>query len=502
MTRRCIQLATVAVILGCSPMVRAQRPPVLFGDPDRVTFGSSSFELPDPSAYAVSLGEGLTAYVAEDHQTATVELTALIGASRLDDPAGKEGLAEALAYAMSVGGPTGLTPANFRGRLERMTARLSAVVDNEHTRVSMSLLNDDLAEGLALFVSILRAPRLDGSVREMYVRRGPIQGWDPDEPRARAEVEFARLMYGDHPAGRRPTPASLQAISDTDLEGFRQRYYVPNNIVLAISGGISRAAVVADLQRGVAGWKRSAMTHAAVPPVPQSPGRTIHAFETSSLQGWLIVGHLGGQGRAADRPALEIANYILGGGGAIWKRVHAEWPPAVPEGHFYARLFNETRSTRGLTNDTSSYVPVGFRLPALIYAVSSGRPESIAPVLSLIDREWRRMAEEFSDSDIEIARQALTEGYFQMRYAGAHQTALTLAEERFFDGSHAWSQAYVAAIRAVTKEQVLAAARKHFRPDDLVAVLVGPLQRIQADQHPLYRHKLEDFGTLAVHPWN
>lgn len=494
------RLLAIGMLLAQPTQVLAQRPAVPYDDPSRVTYGPSTFKLPDPSAYSVALAEGLTAFVGEDPRTSTVELTALIGASRLDDPPGKEGLAEAVAYAMSVSGPAGLTPAAYRDRLTRMDARLSAIVDNEHTRLSMSFLNEDLAEGMALFIALLREPRLDFVARDAYVTRGPVRGWHPDEPRPRAEIEFQQLLYGDHPAGRRPTTASLQALTDADLSAFQQKYYVPNNVVLAVSGGISRASVVANLRQGFAGWRKAVVTHASVPAIARAPGRTIHAFNANALQGWLVVGHLGVQGRAADRPAVEVANYILGGGGAVWKRVHAALSPAVPEGHFYARLFNETRSKRGLTNDTSSYVPVGFRAATPIFAVSSGRPESIAPVLGIIDREWRHLADEMSEVDIEIAKQALTEGYFQMRYAGAHQTTLSFAEERFFDGSHAWSQSYVAAIRGVTKAQVLAAAKTYYRPDDLIAVLVGPLDQIRAAEHPLYKARLEEFGKVVVHP--
>ena len=101
--------------------------------------------------------------------------------------------------------------------------------------------------------------------------------------------------------------------------------------------------------------------------------------------------------------------------------------------------------------------------------------------------------------DIEIAKGALTEGYFQMRYAGAHATALSLAEERFFDGGHEWARGYVDAIRAVTRDDVLAAARKHYRPEDLFATLVGPIDAILEAEHPLYKAKLADFGELVRH---
>ena len=215
----------------------------------------------------------------------------------------------------------------------------------------------------------------------------------------------------------------------------------------------------------------------------------------------MLVGHLGRQGRRDDHAALEVANYILGGDGAIWKRVHPELAPARAEGHFDARLFVESRGKRGLSNDISSYVPAGFRVRGLAYAVTLGRPESIAYLLKIIDDEWARIREDVSDEEIQIAKGALTQGYFRMRYAGAHATALTLAEELFFEGGHAWSEGYEARIGAVTKDDVLAAAREHYRPEDLVAVLVGPIDEIQKSEHPRYKARLEDFGEIVLHPW-
>ncbi len=401
-------------------------------------------------------------------------------------------------------GPASLTSEEFQRRLAVMDARLSVTVDLEHTRVSLSLLTEDLDQGLDMFARMLREPRLDESVVDEYRRRGVVRGWDPNEPKARPEVEFPRFIYANHPAGRRPTDASLRSITAADVAAFHHRYFVPNNIVLAVSGGIDHAAIGLSLKQRflTPAWKKTVVSHAPVPVVPRAAPRALHVFDADTLQGWMLVGHLGRQGRQPDQPALEIANYILGGGGALWKRVHAERPPAVPEGHFYARLFNESRSKRGLTNDTSSYVPAGFRVPGLIYAVTLGRPESMAYLLKIIDQEWRRIGEDVSDADIEIAKHALVEGHFQMRFAGAHQTALSLAEDRFFDGGVAWARGYAAAIQAVTRAQVLAAAKKYFRPDDLVGVLVGPIERIRAAEHPLYKARLSDFGEVVVHSPN
>ena len=473
----------------------AQRDPIPYDPPEAIELGDSRFILPAPDDYRVELDEGLVAFMARDPNTATVELTALIGASRLDDPEGKAGLAAAVAYGMR-------QVEGLDDHLYAMDARLSVTTDNEQTRLHLSLLEEDLEEGVALFAEMLRRPKLDEATLEAYRRTAVRPPWNPDDPRKRPEYELPKLLYGDHPAGRVPTETSVAAITATDLQSFHAQYYVPNNVVLAVSGGVERESTTAALRDALFPWKRARVRHADVPEIPKATPRKIHVWEVERLQGWMLVGHLGRHGREDEHAALEVANYILGGNGAIWKRVHPELAPARAQGHFDARLFVESRGKRGLSNDISSYVPVGFRAPALTYAVTLGRPESIAFLLKIIDDEWRKIREDVSDGDIEIAKGALTQGYFQMRYAGAHATALSFAEELFFEGGRDWSEDYVERIRAVTKAEVLAAARKYYRPEDLVTVLVGPLDEIQSSEHPLYKAKLEDFGKLIVHRWN
>ena len=472
----------------------AQREVIPFEDPDVIEPGTPKFALPDPADHRVELDEDLVVFVAEDENTATVELVALIGASRLDDPPDKVGLAAAVSHAMR--NVPGITD-----RLYAMAASLAVTTDDEHTRVRLSLLQEDLDDGVTLLAEMLRRPRIDEQTLDAYRRAAMRPPWNPDDPRKRPEYELPRLLYANHPAARVPTEATLAAITVDDVRGFHERFYVPNNVVLSVSGGIDRDRTVAGLEQALFPWKKARVRHDEVPEVPKAEARKIHVWDVERLQGWMLVGHLGRQGREDDHAALEIANYILGGNGAIWKRVHPELAPARAEGHFDARLFVESRGKRGLSNDISSYVPVGFRTRGLAYAVTLGRPESIAFLLEIIDDEWRKIREDVSDGDIAIAKDALSKGYFQMRYAGAHATALTLAEEHLLEGGHEWSEGYVERIQSVTKDEVMAAARKYFRPEELVAVLVGPIDEIRASEHPLYKAKLEDFGEIVMHPW-
>jgi len=489
---RLLVILSMSLVLASS--VLGQRREIPFAAPEDIRFGTARFELPDPGQHRVELDQGLVVFLADDEQTDTVRLTALIGASRLDDPSDKAGLAAAVAFAMRQG---------HGDELYRMSATLGTSVDAEHTRLSMSFLREDLDDALSIFVRALRAPSLDNETLERFRSSAARPPWNPDDPRARPEFEFSRLVYGDHPAARRATADSVARISVDDLRTFHARFYVPNNVVLAASGGFDRAALEGEMRQRLftTAWPLQDVTHSEVPPIEEPDGRVIHAWDVDRLQGWAVIGHMGSTGRTADRAALEVANYVLGGGGAVWKRVAPDLPPSPAEGHFDARLFNESRAMRGLTNDTSSYVPAGFRVPAPIYAVTLGRPESMGFLFKIVVDQWERIRTELSEDDVAVAKGALTEGYFQMRYAGAHNTALSLAEELFFQGSHDWAQDYERAVLAVTKEQAVAAARKYYRPEALVAALVGPLDEMLSQEHPLYKAKLTDFGTIRRHDW-
>ena len=83
--------------------------------------------------------------------------------------------------------------------LYAMDARLSVTTDNEQTRLHLSLLQEDLDQGVALFAEMLRRPKLDETTLESYRRAAVRPPWNPDDPRKRPEYELPKLLYGNHP---------------------------------------------------------------------------------------------------------------------------------------------------------------------------------------------------------------------------------------------------------------------------------------------------------------
>ena len=85
-----------------------------------------------------------------------------------------------------------------------------------------------------------------------------------EDPDFVASVVFDRLVYGFHPYGMpgSGTPESLQSITAADLHAFHQRYYAPNNAILAVVGDVTAEEAFAGAERVFGNWAKR-----DVPPV-------------------------------------------------------------------------------------------------------------------------------------------------------------------------------------------------------------------------------------------
>ena len=83
---------------------------------------------------------------------------------------------------------------------------------------------------------------------------------------------------------------------------------------------------------------------------------------------------------------------------------------------------------------------------------------------------------------------------WQRSLDGARAASATFAVETVQNGSldrlHRWPES----VRAVTGEQVQAAAAKYIHPDKLVTVLIGQLDAVRNARHPRWPATLEEFS--------
>jgi predicted Zn-dependent peptidase len=420
----------------------------------------SGYERPDPARYQLVLENGLIAYIAKADQVPLVTMSAFIRVGTVSDE--KQGAAEALQDALKNSGPSGTN--NFKSSLDQMAAEFAVVMHDEWTEITLNVPREDLDQALPIFAGLLRRPaiaaanidRAATSVEPESDLGGESGAALYEGSMGEAVDRFYETIYKDHPYGARPSARDFNNLSAEDVASFHATYFVPGNVTLAVAGAIDPQEISGRLADLFGDWSA-----AAVPDVKKMPAVTrskaaLHHFPAQKLQSWMVIGHDLPPVPLDDQAALDVMNYIMG---------------AV---HLNTRMMVETRYKYGYTNDASGFPEDRWYGPGSYTFRSYSRPEVIENIYQNMMGELVRIrAEEVSDMEMFVAKGALADGSFPIRYLDGYALTRSFALERLRYGNHDRSASYVDRIRAVSKEDVLNAARKYLRPDNFQVVLVG-----------------------------
>jgi predicted Zn-dependent peptidase len=436
--------------------------------PTGMALPESRFERPDPVDYQLALDNGLIAYIARANQVPLVTMSAFIRAGKASDT--NQGAVEVLFDALKNHGPAGSSAEAFRNSLTQMTARYNVELHDEWIEVSLNVPTEDLNQALSLFASVIQAPSLSqDSITGLATRAKSatvdLAGEDGPalyEGSLNAAVDrFHEVLYDGHSFGTRPTAADYAKLTIDAVEEFHADYFVPGNMTLAIAGDINETETESAVEKLF-----GAMPFRDIPapaPIQATAERKKkqHTFPADKLQSWLVFGHELPQVPLEDQAALEVMNYILAGG------------------HLYTRMTVETRYKYGYTNDASGFLQDHWYGPGSYTFRSYSRPEVIKPIYDNMMREIIRIRREpVSDEELFIAKGALTDGEFQVRYLDGYALTRNFAIERLRHGNHAPSASYVARVRSVSADDVRDAANKYLHPEKMQVVLVGEPQNL------------------------
>ena len=423
-----------------------------------------AWKAPDPAPLRLQLDNGLTAYVVADNLVPLVRLTALIGAGDADAPGGA-------AYAAALrAGPAAMRPGRFEQALTAMAARYDVAPQHTETRVTLEVPSEDVTAAVSLFSSLLRDPLTgappagsgSSASDEATGESGPVLYEGSMDV---AVMLLERAVYAGHSyVGARDAeaPTDAPASAPVSARSFANRFVVPANVALAVSGDFNPAAMRADLTSAFADWSGEAPAMPAHPLPQRAARREVLTYNVDKLQGWVAIGHELPEVPTANEAALLVMNYILGGG------------------HFDTRLFLATRDRRGLTNDDSGFPEQGFRGPGLYSFRTYGRPEVVRLLIHLTLQEIERIrTEPVTEEELFVARGALADGDTSLWFRNGAATATTYAREWLRYGDHTRTSTWRQRVHAVTADAVLAAAQRYLDPERMRIVVLGPLDAIR-----------------------
>jgi predicted Zn-dependent peptidase len=195
---------------------------------------------------------GVKAFYLSDRELPLVDLTLLVKTGSVDVEDSKFGLASVLNGSIIRGGTDTYSPAQLALALDENAIQLSIVVREEEAVIHLSVLKDDWRAGLTILEDILTRPGFDSRVLEIVKTQEMTalkrQGGDA---RAVAAREREIWHFRGHPYGRDPLKAleTIPGVSRNDLKQFVSQYFVPSNMVAAVSGDIDKAEVISGLEK-------------------------------------------------------------------------------------------------------------------------------------------------------------------------------------------------------------------------------------------------------------
>jgi zinc protease len=455
MTWRGIALVTGLMLLlsACGHTVRTQHP-------DDLTFAPLTFAPPKVEHF--TLANGIRVYLREDRELPLVAVTAMLEAGAVSDPPGKNGLARLHGAALRGGGTATRTPRQVEEQLAQLAADLEATGESYATQVGLSLQSGDLATGLDILAEFLRNPRF-APERVELARQGMLEAIrrEEDHPAAVAAKVLAADLYHGHVLGRRPNAKTVAAVTRSDLVAFHARFFRPDNLWLAVSGDIDRADLQALLERFFGDWTvLSAPLVQDVAPLPEPRAPALRVAAKELPQTTVLFGQRGIDKNDPELHALQVLNFILGGGG------------------FNSRLMREIRSNRGLAYSVYSHFQIGRRLPGLFLAGAETKNTSVDEVVGLMRAQMAALRETpVTAEELALAKNSLINS-FVFAFEDSHEIVTRAMRLDFYDYPADYLQRYRERLAAVTAADVQAAARRHLRLDEQTVVLVG------APSHP------------------
>jgi zinc protease len=414
------------------------------------------------------LANGVTIVAKESRATPAVTLHVSVRAGTIYDPSDASGLAHFVSRTVDRG--TLLRSADaIADELDSRGVSLTVGVNRHAISLVCTCLVEDFPSILALLAEVVRQPAFPS--HEVDTRRGEIVTLirqDEDNPAAVAVERLMLMLYGSgHPYGRPPrgTVDSVGLIDSPQLRAFHRARFRPEHLTLAIVGDVDRQRAIDSAARVFAEWESGgaagdpALVLGSAPPLmpPEpSPGRRVHVIPMmNKAQADIAYGFTS---ITRDDPAFHACNlmnnilgqYSMGG-----------------------RLGDSIRERQGMAYYVFSSLDANV-IPGPLMVRAGVNPANVERALASIDAEISRfLADGPTEDEVAETKQYLI-GSLPRNLETNIGIANYLQTMEFFGLGLDYDVRVIDLVRAVTRDEVHAAARRTLDPTKAAVVIAGP----------------------------
>jgi predicted Zn-dependent peptidase len=427
--------------------------------PSDLKFPPLKYDPPDPNDFRTEFDNGLLGYIQEDHSLPLINVSAQINFGSLYVPKEKLGLASVLSETLIKGGTKTLEGDVIEEKIDFLGGSLSFRAGERTSTLSLTILSKDIDKGIALFFDVLMNPEF----REAPLNLAKARLIDQlrqanDQPRSILSREYERIIYGEHPLTWEPIKQTYDGITGAELKAMHAQYFFPKNTILAASGDFNKAELKSKINSFVSNWKNQDLSIPTFSKNFPEPEPGVYFIQKKINQGYISLGHLGIEDTNPDYFAVQVMNFILGGGS------------------FTSRITMKVRSTEGLSYNQGSRFSYRWGYPGTFSGYVQTKSSTVGYAISLILDEFNRIRKEsVSDAEMEVAINYYLES-FSNAFESPQATMSTFANLEMTGKPMDYYKTYREHISAVTKAKVQDVANKYIHPDKSVILIVGDFE--------------------------
>ncbi|HXT52365.1 MAG TPA: pitrilysin family protein [Thermoanaerobaculia bacterium] len=407
-------------------------------------------------------------------QSPIVAIRAFFRTGSIDDPAGKEGLANLTASVVGEGATAKRSYKELVDALYPLAASIDAQVDREVTVFSVVVHREKLDEATALLAEVLTQPGFNENDLERH-RKDALSYLTTTLRASNDELlgleALQEQVYAGHPYAHPDagTVKGLGAITLDDVKRFYREHYTTGNLWLGIAGGYPED-YPGKLAQALVSLPMGRATMRELPAVAPPTGRELLLISKEAASTGIHFGFPLPITRAdPDYYPLMVANSYLG-----------------EHRTFNGRLQNELRGKRGLNYGNYSYVEyyaappfttnptpnVPRREQYFSVWIRPVQPENAQFALRAAVHEVQQLAEHgMSKEDFELTRDYLTS--YSKLWAQTLSRRLGFLLDSKFYGTPYYIDEIGRRLATMTVDDVNRAAKKYLQTERWEGVIVA-----------------------------
>lgn len=407
-----------------------------------------------PQVERLNLKNGMQVFLVEDHDYPTIDLRAMIRTGSVYEPADKVGLAAITGTVLRTGGSVRFPGDELDRLLERLGASIESAIAENSGYLSLSVFKEDIDKGLDVMADMLMNPLFPEEKIELakIEQRSAIARRNDDVGQI-TRREFEKLIYGPQsPYARHPEYASIDAITREDIVAFHRKFFVPNNLLMAVWGDFSAKQMRRILEKAFAAWKPGQEQVGPVPAVTYQYDFSVNYVHKPDVnQANIMLGHIGGQLSNPDYPALVVMNEILS----------------------LERLFKRVRTDEGLAYSVWGRYGADYDHPGVFSCGCQSKSQSAVKAIRLILEEVEKLrTSEVSEEELARAKDSFLNG-FVFEFDSKAKIVNRLLTYAYFGYPPDFMESVRKGVEKVTKADVLRVATQYLHPDKVRILVVG-----------------------------